>query len=173
MLLLGQDSILKRNSIYGEFLGNAETIFSINYERIISYSDNQKNHSTLGIGISLGSNEFDRTTTYNFPIMLNNFYGKKHNLETGIGYTFHFGTSNLNNPLLPDGYKTNFSSSFIFRIGYRLNTRKGFIFRLAPLVILNKMPPESHCYKFSYSLGISFGKYLNFKKRVIDDAYFE
>lgn len=120
----------KRNNIFLE-LGGPAGIYSVNYERISSFSPNNKLSLRAGVG-ALG----DIGTA--IPISFSCFKNKKHSFEYGIGACFileFMEESNLNAIL-----------------GYRL-MKKRFMFRsvLTPLYI-----PDGFFPLIPYA-GISFG----------------
>lgn len=151
---------IEKNTFYGEVIGNSQTILSLNYERILKSSNASITHHGMRLGLGIGSNQYDQKTFFSFPLEFNTIIGDRHNLEIGCGATFLFGTSSLNNPKIPEGYRTNYNYLFILRVGYRHITNNGFLFRLAPLLLFEKSPPQSNNFKPKFSLGISFGRYF-------------
>ena len=154
-----QDSLeANKNAIFGEFFGNAQTIGSANYERIFQSKRKSYVCYSAGSGIGIQGSQYDDNTFFSFPFELGIFIGSKHNLETSLGCTFFFGTSDLNDPRIPLGYKTNFNYNYSFRLGYRFITDDGLLFRLAPLLLITKVPPEGNCFKLQPIFGFSLGK---------------
>jgi hypothetical protein len=147
----------KKNIAYIEIAGNAGTIASINYERII-YSDKIRPlHFALRGGLGIGTNRFDSTTTYNVPIEVNAIYGKKHAIEMGLGWTAYIGASNLSNPVIPPEYKSNFDYGWIIRLGYRFVSNSNVLIRVAPLAEFKHPYPKSTALNFEWGIGISLG----------------
>ncbi|MES2591400.1 MAG: hypothetical protein V4608_05915 [Bacteroidota bacterium] len=155
----GQDSLISdKNAIFGELFGNAQTLFSAHYERVFDSKKWNYIHYSSGIGVGIQGSQYDGNTFFSFPLEMNTFIGKKHNLEGGVGCTFFFGTSNLSDSRIPSGYKTNFNYSFCIRLGYRLIKNNGILIRLAPLLLVKKNPPLGNSYKLEPIFGISLGK---------------
>ncbi|MBA3283992.1 MAG: hypothetical protein H0U27_02880 [Nitrosopumilus sp.] len=155
----GQDVLeFDKNVVFGTFLGNAQTIVSVNYERLFQSKKRNFLFYSAGVGIGVDANTFDEKTFFSFPVEGSMYLGGKHNLETGVGTTFFVGTSDLNDVRIPANYKTNFDYSFSFHLGYRFISDNGFLFRLSPMLIIRKDPPLGNNYKFFPFGGFSFGK---------------
>ena len=153
-----EDWIDQRNAVYVEIFGNGVGILSGNYERTICSSQNNLFHESIRVGLSLGTSKFNETTIYGFPIEANTLVGKmKNHLEIGLGWTPIIGTNNLNDTLLPVGYRSNYNYAFTIRFGYRFVNHNGFLARIAPLAEFTQTPPESPVLSLSWNFGLSFG----------------
>ncbi|MBI3502292.1 MAG: hypothetical protein HY063_10910 [Bacteroidetes bacterium] len=160
----GQTNELKNNSAFVELLGNGGSFFSINYERLFHYKKVPLLHNSLRLGFAFGSNKYDNTTIYNFPIEINTLIGRqKHFIEIGFGLTAFHGTSNLNDTLLPIGERTNFWDTYLLRVGYRY-MGDGVVFRVAPLLGFVNIKTQSTKRELVLGFGISIGGVFNFKK---------
>jgi len=159
LFLFGQDQTIEdKNAVFGEVFGNAQTLFSLNYEKAIQFPSNNRINYIARLGFGLGANIYDRHTFYSLPLEVGMYIGEKHHLEMGLGSTFFFGTSNLSNPKIPEEHKTNFKNLYSLRVGYRLINDNDILIRFAPLLLLRKIPPKGNCYKLQVTLGLSFGK---------------
>ena len=148
-----------------EIIGNGGTLLSANYERIIHFKKNDFINLVLRGGFSFGSRSYDHTTTYNLPLEINTLVGRKnHYIEIGVGCTPIFGNSNLQDTLIPVGYKSNFDYFYMLRLGYRYISKNGILFRIAPLAGFFHKPPQDPRLQLGWSLGISIGYCFNFKK---------
>lgn len=82
-----------------------------------------------------------------FPVTISTYFGQKHRLEIGIGYTYsNFPTSNLSSKSRQSAYALHGV------LAYRLETQKNFIYKLAFTPMFEK---EKH---FRPWFGISIGK---------------
>ena len=148
-------SVLRKNAIYFELLGNSNGIISVNYERLFFAGKETFTHLALRAGFCLSSKLHDSSLLYNIPVEITTLFGRTHNfLETGLGWTPSFGTSDLNNPALPPEDRGNFEYSFFFRVGYRLMKSNGFLLRVAPLGQFVHTPYSSY---FQWTIGITCG----------------
>ena len=158
-----QKDIRKNNAVYGEVFGNAQTILSLNYEKLFNLK--KCDYLTFGIrtGIGFAKSRFDHKIAFNFPIEFNTIIGpRKHKLEIGLGYTQIVLTSNLNDTIIPKDYKRNNDFALFFRLGYRLINEKNIVFRVAPLIMFVHDPPINNSLKIQYTLGLSLGYCFNF-----------
>ncbi|QNR25164.1 hypothetical protein [Croceimicrobium hydrocarbonivorans] len=109
---------LKKNSIYLEFLGSAPLLYNLSYDRL--WTSEGKLRFSTAIGLQyIFDTEIDGALKSDFSIspQVNLLYGKKHNLEIGIGAALPFGPNDIVFPL---------------RIGYRFQKSEGgFFFKAA------------------------------------------
>lgn len=147
-----------KNAIYGELLGNGGTWVSINYERLFNVEKISFIKFGARVGFTYAKNRYDSKIGYNFPIEIIGLVGKKvHYFELGFGYTPYFGTSDLNSPQFPEGYKTNYDFMYVGRFGYRYVENNKFLFRVAPLLLIGHSKPQSSRLVTRLGFGISMG----------------
>jgi len=109
-LIYGQETRLRNNAAYLELLGNGASLVSVNYERLIPYEKAKYIYNTIRIGFSFSKNRWDKSPIYNLPIELNTLIGKSgHFIELGVGITSFFGTSRLNDSIIPREHKSNYN----------------------------------------------------------------
>lgn len=159
----GQNIECKNNTVYGEFFGNAQSLLSINYERLINLEKNEYFKFGFRLGVGITKSRFDHKVAFNLPIEFNTIIGKKNNLEVGFGYTQIILTSNLNDTIIPTEYKRINDYALFFRLGYRLINKNNLVFRAAPLIMLVHDPPLDNRLKLQYTIGLSLGYCFNFK----------
>ncbi|MBL7936843.1 MAG: hypothetical protein JNM51_13645 [Bacteroidia bacterium] len=171
-LIFGQETKLKNNAAYLEFLGNGGSWVSVNYERIIHYTKTKYIHNTIRIGFSWSTNRWDKSPIYSFPIELNTLIGENHHfIELGVGLTPFIGTSNLNDTIIPYDQKSNYTETYFIRLGYRY-MGKGVVFRVAPLLGYVRVNQLTQKRNAILGFGISIGGVFNFRKtHDINDAY--
>lgn len=163
--MLGQNIERKNNTVYGEFFGNAQSLLSVNYEKLINLKNNEYFTFGIRVGAGIARTRFDHKIAYNIPIEFNTIIGRnKNNLEIGVGYTQIIATSNLNDTIIPKVYKRNFDYALFFRLGYRLINEKNLVFRVAPLIMFVHDPPLDNTLKLQYTIGLSLGYCFNLKK---------
>lgn len=130
MINAQEDSVAKKNSIYGEVLGNAAGL-SLNYDRVLL----KKEKITLSVAIGAGivpsnlingalNNGWSRANyiVYGIPISSNLYFGRNnHHLETGLGLTYQQGMYGV-------GEKYSKTIFGVVRLGYRYQRKKGGFF---------------------------------------------
>lgn len=167
-ILLGQSeqkNIRKNNAAYAEVFGNAQSILSVNYERLFNLKKCEYLTFGFRVGTGIAKSRFDHKVAFNFPTEFNTIIGpRKHKLEIGLGYTQILQTSNLNDTIIPIEYKRNKDFALFFRLGYRLINEKNFVFRIAPLIMFVHDPPINNSLTMQYTIGLSLGYCFDFKK---------
>lgn len=175
MRTLAQDSIKNKEKFtsyknvgYLEFGGNAQTLFSANYERMFLFNKN-KSFSLWGrIGFGMTSNKYDKKTIFCLPTEIILSYGTKqqfykkcmHYAEFGIGWTPYIGTSNLSDTLIPKEYKSNFDYAYFLKLSYRFVFKKNAFYQIGPLAVYeSNLPNDSKLYT-RFSFGFAFGFYF-------------
>jgi hypothetical protein len=148
-----------KNAVFIELIGNAETLLSINYSRLIIFKKYEYVTMDIRNGFSLGKNLFDSSRVFIFPTeFCVLFGGEKHQLEIGTGLNQYVGTSNFESPLIPDVYKTNYQYSFVFRGGYRFTSYdERLLVRIAPLWFVGPEQPGSKKMFTHWNVGLSLG----------------
>jgi len=173
---------MAKNSVFVEILGNAFSLGSLNYDRIIFQSKIIKLSLSTGIGLyPLTDSYLQPKKTYfeyGIPLSVNALIGKRnHFLEIGVGLTYSKGAeasfshdhSTNQAGVTNDTYNEYFSELLVFvpRVGYRFQKNKhGFFFRVGftPLIILKDytrldliMPGIGRFLTFNPNGGISLG----------------
>lgn len=147
-----------KNCAYIEFLGNSETLLSLNYERILNARSRSKMHYSVraGFGMYKRRDEQDGARVVNFPFEMIFMYGKrKHYVEAGFGYTASFGKPYLDSAYSPPAHFERYNRITVFRLGYRY-MHNGFLLRVAPLYIYNADFLNKTLFKGCVSVGITF-----------------
>jgi hypothetical protein len=168
VFLIGRNAVCQsnvekpfRNSFNVEIFGNSLTLLSFHYERFFKSNKNKFLKYSGRTGFGLTKSIFDLKPLYSIPIEFNMILGKKrHFLDIGVGTTLYIGTSNLNDTLIPQGFKTNFTNYYTFRIGYRLAglpDNEHAVFRIAPLIVLGRQIPQEPKLSIYYTFGVSLG----------------
>jgi hypothetical protein len=149
-----------KHCTYLEILGNAQSLLSLNYERILNAHSRSKTHYSLRSGIGFYKRRQDTVWVFNVPLELNFIYGKKrHYIESSVGYTASFGKKLIDsttNTAEPPKHFEKTNRIYIFRLGYRY-MYEGLLIRLTPLFIYNANYVNS-AINFSgcISLGLAF-----------------
>jgi hypothetical protein len=145
-----------RHCAYLEFLGNAETLLSLNYEYIINAKSERKFHYSVRAGFGTYSRRQDTVRVWNFPFELNFIYGKrKHYIESSIGYTASFGKPFIDSEYTPPAHFGWHNRILVFRAGYRF-MYDGILVRITPLYIYNPDFLNKTQFRACLSLGIAF-----------------
>ena len=148
-----------KNGAYVEFLGNAGSWLSLNYEKSLAADKEEANRLAARAGLSFSFNQYVHHIAFHFPLELIGIHGRgKWKLEYGLGYTAYFGTSNLDDDRIPEEYKSNYGSWIIPRIGIRHDGRNRGLFRLAPMYVW-EIWSNGRSRSF-WSVGLSIGSYL-------------
>jgi len=152
------DNTLRNNALYIQGGGNARTVLSFNYERIVFNSSNNIYHLSSRIGWSIGKNVYDSTLFLVFPFEIIGIIGKRtHFFEAAIGITLNFGNSELKAPDIPEDMNSNFYYFFPIRFGYRL-VLENIMIRVSPLLtLLVPTTPRGSELKGFWMPGISMG----------------
>jgi hypothetical protein len=148
---------LYKNCAYLEFLGNAQSLLSINYERILNPSSKGKLHYSLRTGLGFYKRRQDSAWVFNFPFELNFMYGKsKHYIESSVGYTASFGKDLIDSAYSPPEHFRAYNHVYIFRLGYRY-MYDGVLVRVTPIFIYNANYINSRInFSGCLSVGIAF-----------------
>jgi hypothetical protein len=157
---------LYKQSLYIEFAGNSYGLIGLYYEHIFNLPKNKFCHFSIRSGISVGnySDDSARSGFTSIPVECNFFYGKKHALETGIGWTPNFGHAFSDNTVSPPIHFHRYGSEYFFRFGYRYTGKNrgdggGLLIRIAPMLELKNNPNWSLIYSFGLSVGGSFNSF--------------
>lgn len=121
-------TILRRNSVY--FEDNMMLVFTLNYERIIPFKNNNLLSFSLGAGAYWESAVVSGRVSYALG-------GIKHYFETGV-VSF---------------YQGEFIGGAL--LGYRFQGPKGLLIRV-PLSITNNLEEDPVWFWFGFSIGFSF-----------------
>ncbi|SRR6056297_1291199 len=108
-------SIFPGNHVYAEFGGNALTIYSINFERLLCSTDRNFFSARAGFGYQEYQNY------YSFPseLLLSHHLSKHNFIDFGVGFTYF-------NKNIDELY------NIFYRIGYRYQEpREGLSFKIA------------------------------------------
>lgn len=120
-----------KNTVYVELLGNAG-LYSLNYDRILVITNKLK--ITSRVGFSFYSNgKQSALNSFLYPVGVSILYGKKHHVETGVGYTKVFEA--YKRDIKMQYYNQNV---FIARIGYRYQKEKSCFYRSAGVLFSTK-----------------------------------
>jgi hypothetical protein len=131
-------SRIAKNTLHLELLGNAG-VSSFNYDRILLSKNKFKISGRIGISLDFLENG-------SYPIEFNFLFGKKNNLETGIGYTFIVYSIE---DIIHD-------SPFVYSLGYRFQKPNGgFFFKTALVLFIHE--PKMYSKKNALSMGLAFG----------------
>ena len=146
-----------KHCTYLEILGNAQSLLSLNYERILNAHSRNKMHYSLRSGIGFYKRRQDSLWIFNFPFEMNFIYGKrKHYIESSIGYTISIGKNLIDSATdpasLPKVFRKN-NNIYVFRFGYRY-MYDGLLVRLTPVFIYGANYIQS---KINFSGCISLG----------------
>ncbi len=133
-------SRIAKNTVHLELLGNAG-IYSFNYDRILLSKNTFKISGRIGLSLV-----FLQAGTC--PIEFSFLFGKKNNLEIGLGYTF-FVDSNSNKNIIRN-------SPCVFNLGYRFQKPNGGFFFKTGLVLFI-FEPKIYSSKNMLSMGLAFG----------------
>jgi hypothetical protein len=153
----GNEHFDKKNIGYLELAGNAQTLFSLNYERLLLRNTDTSVFWNFRSGVGLASNKYDHHTVFVFPIeSILLFGGKRHFAEVGIGCRPDIGTSNLNDTLIPYDERSNFNFAFTVRLGYRYVSNDGTMLRFSPVILWDSNLPKKSL-NCRLSLGIACG----------------
>lgn len=146
------------NSFICEVLGNGYGFFSVSYERALYSSkiDVLRDKASVKIfgriGLGFGSRIIDSIGSYNFPIEISMIYGKRHNIELGIGITPCIGkeVTQVDDPY---AHFNTIEGVLFCRLGYRCYLNEGVIVRVAPLLQF----PSQLNWETQLTLGLSVG----------------
>ena len=159
LFVAAESQSVRRQAVYAELLGNGGGIVSLNYERMLSRTLNKPLQLSARCGFSMSFDQYDHAPIIHLPFELSAYYGQtKWRPDVGFGYTAFIGTSNLNDPRIPEEYKSNYANWYVVRIGVRRIGGSGGLLRLAPMYIW-----ESHSNgrrSDFWGFGISFGFFL-------------
>lgn len=144
-----------KNSIFFELGGNGG-LYSVNYDRLIFSKKNFKISGRIGGSIMPYEIKNPRLYVFSYPIEINFFYGKKSNIEIGIGCTPVFLQYSL------DILKTYYIyANPIIRLGYRYQKPNGGYYFRAGMLIYSVVYSFPGYYADWYTdrlwLGLSFG----------------
>jgi len=144
------------HAFYLEIIGNAETLLSVNYERILNAQSTGKWHYSLRTGLGFYKRQSDDAWVFNFPFEGNIIYGKrKHYIESSLGYTAGFGSNFIDSAYTPPAHFESYNQIYVFRLGYRYMF-DGFLVRVTPLYIYYPDYLNKIYFKACVSLGIAF-----------------
>jgi hypothetical protein len=108
------NDIIKRNSVYVEFLGSSPMYYNLTYDRLILGKDKMRFSAALGVQYIFDleadgalNSDFSMSPQFNF------LFGSKHYFELGIGAAFPFVQRGV---------------VFPFRLGYRFQKEEGGLF---------------------------------------------
>jgi hypothetical protein len=104
-------AIIKKNSVYVEFLGSSPMLYNVTYDRLIVGEDKIRTSVALGLQYIFDS-EIEGALNSDFTMtpQFNLLFGRKHYFEFGMGAAFPFGSE---------------SAIFPFRLGYRFQKEEG------------------------------------------------
>ncbi|MBK8808479.1 MAG: hypothetical protein IPO21_18345 [Bacteroidales bacterium] len=71
-----------KNTVFVEIFGNSFFLYNVGYDRILMSKG--KRNISAGLGTQVIDGEFSLSPQVNY------FYGIKHHIETGIGFTYYF-----------------------------------------------------------------------------------
>jgi hypothetical protein len=146
-----------QHCVYLEFIGNSETLLSLNYEHILNAKSRGRMHYTVraGFGFYKRRDEQDGAHVFSFPLEAILIYGKrKHYIEAGFGYTSLFGKRFLDSAYSPPAHFESYNHIYVFRLGYRY-MYNGFLLRLTPLYIYNPDFLNKTLFRGSISIGFA------------------
>lgn len=145
------------NFAYLEFLGNSETLLSLNYERMLNANSRTKLHYSVRAGFGMAKRSKDTAHLFSFPFELIGMYGKrKHYIEMGLGYTAVFGKQYVDSiNYSPPAHYERYNHIYVFRLGYRY-MYDGFVLRVTPLYVYNPDFLNKTYFKGCISIGIIF-----------------
>ena len=149
---------LFQNAVYIEVAGNAQALISINYERNFISNCTSKINFAARAGVGWLTNKYDQKSMYSIPlegILL--LGGRRHYLESGIGWTSILGTSDLKDTLIPQYAKSNYDYMLVFKLGYRFSSEEGLFIRIGPVEIMERNLANNKRIEFRTSFGVSFG----------------
>ncbi|MES2798464.1 MAG: hypothetical protein V4638_00480 [Bacteroidota bacterium] len=159
------DTILKKNTVYLEFLGQG-LINSLSYDRVIHAKGSHMGSITAGVGFWY----FPAFQGTNLSFSYNHLFGKtSHKLEIGLALSnIYLRGANFNNFGKKESedvniYSDNFFMMLVPKLGYRYQQPKGGFFARATLTPLIGL----YCY-----YGKKKAKYL-YDNQVLDEAYEE
>jgi hypothetical protein len=145
-----------KHGIYLEIIGNAETLLSLNYERILNANSRAKLHYSLRTGFGAYRRRQDSVWVFNFPFEFNFLYGRhKHYIESSIGYTASFGKHLVDSEYTPPAHFERYDHIYVFRLGYRY-MYEGILVRLTPIYIYYPDFINKIMFRACISLGIAF-----------------
>ncbi len=159
--IFAKDSIA-RHAVFLELGGNG-IAYSVNYDRLISYSENFKTSVRGGVFA-----QWWNGGAVGFPVEINGLIGKKqHFLEVGLGGMYSYGVEGIKwkapNEQGKEGYENYSAFHVSSRVGYRLQKAEGgFFFRAAytPMVRIytNNPQEEQNPDWFGHWFGIGVGR---------------
>lgn len=137
------DSTLRKNSIFIEFLGSSVYVYNVTFDRIFWERNNNKFTASMGAQLFPKLGLLDKNLITLSP-QLNYLWGKNHNLELGIGIAYDLSFNQSGVPL---------------RIGYRYQPKHKKIFiRVGYTPILSKyFPTEGSNLTFHHWGGFGIG----------------
>jgi hypothetical protein len=145
-----------KHAVYLEILGNAGTLLSLNYERILNPHSRAKLHYSLRTGLAAYKRRQDSVWVLNFPFEANFIYGKHKNyIESSIGYTASFGKPLVDSEYTPPAHFERYDHIYIFRLGYRY-MYEGILVRVTPIYIYYPDFINKIVFSACISLGIAF-----------------
>ena len=145
-----------KHCAYLEFLGNTETLLSVNYERILNAHSRSKLHYSLRTGFGTYERRQDTAWVFSFPLELNFIYGRrKHYIETSFGYTALLGSPLVDSEYTPPARFGHYNKIYVFRLGYRYMF-EGILVRLTPIYLYYPDFIDKLSYRACLSVGIAF-----------------
>jgi len=146
-----------KNAAYLEFLGNSETLLSLNYERILNGNSSGKLHYSLRAGFGYAKRTKDTAHIFSFPFELIFMYGRKrHYIESGFGYTAAFGKHFIDSiNYSPPAHYERYNHIRVFRLGYRY-MYNGFLLRVTPFYMYTADFLNKTYFKGCISIGVAF-----------------
>jgi len=145
---------IAKNTVFVELFGNGG-IYSINYDRMLVKKNKIKISGRIGFSLLPVYNNI-----FTYPLELSAFYGKKHNVEIGIGYTPVFNLYNENIFKIYDMY--SYAGA---RLGYRFQKENDGFFLKAGFMYVMELYDNYRDYDdFPYWFGVGFGR--TFKTKI-------
>ena len=145
-----------KHAVYLEFIGNSETLLSLNYERILNANSRSRLHYSLRTGFGFYKRRQDSAWVASVPFELNLIYGKhKHYIESSAGYTALFGKHFVDSEYTPPANFERYNKIYVFRLGYRY-MYEGILVRITPIYLYYPDFINKLMFKACISLGIAF-----------------
>lgn len=127
--------IIKNNTFYTEILGISGSVFSFNYDRILTKDNNFFLDLTMGVGYLPSIKDWN--PVYGIPVSLNISSGHNyHHFEFGIGLTYNSG--NVQNQKITESFGGSINSNITYeslrafwcsiRLGYKYQKPTGGLF---------------------------------------------
>jgi hypothetical protein len=154
------------NEFYVQIFANAESIFSLNYARVLYSTENNRSELLARGGFSFFKARWDPSYHFTFPMEGIIRYNWKINFfEFGIGYTPTGNNSDLTSNGIPETETANYYFHYNLRFGYKLHWYAwddGPMFiGISYLPTLRQKTPGSSTWitgnSWGFSIGIFFG----------------